>query len=180
MKFNTDPTKQATEILFLQKKSKPFHPELLFNGVPVAKVKHQKHLGLTLDRKLSFEYHLNEEITKIKKILGIIKHVSKYFPLKTLNKMYKSLVRSHLDYCDIIYHQSAIINPPPLALTLTTLMMEVEKIQYQAALAITGSWQGSSRTKLYEELGWETLSDCRNIAESCKFIRLRMKKLYLT
>ena len=32
-------------------------------------------------------------------------------------------------------------------------MEKVERIKYQAALAITGSWQGSSRTKLYEELG---------------------------
>ena len=40
-------------------------------------------------------------------------------------------------------------------------MEKVEKIQYQAALAVTGTWQGSSRSKLYEELGWETLSDRR-------------------
>ena len=40
-------------------------------------------------------------------------------------------------------------------------MEKVERTQYQAALAITGSWQGSSRTKLYEELGWESLSDRR-------------------
>ena len=32
-------------------------------------------------------------------------------------------------------------------------MGKVERIQYQAALAVTGSWQGSSRSKLYEELG---------------------------
>ena len=41
--------------------------------------------------------------------------------------MYKTLVRSHLDYCDVI--------------------------QYQAALAITGAWQGSSCSKIYDELG---------------------------
>ena len=29
------------------------------------------------------------------------------------------------------------------------------------AMAITGTWQGSSRSKLYEELGWESLSDRR-------------------
>ena len=40
-------------------------------------------------------------------------------------------------------------------------MEKVERIQYQSALAITGTFQGSSRTKLYEELEWETLSDCR-------------------
>ena len=40
-------------------------------------------------------------------------------------------------------------------------MEDVERIQYQAALAVTGSWKGSSRTKLYEELGWESLSDRR-------------------
>ena len=30
-------------------------------------------------------------------------------------------------------------------------MEKVEKIQYQAALAITGAWQGSSRSKIYDE-----------------------------
>ena len=38
-------------------------------------------------------------------------------------------------------------------------MEMVEKIQYQAALAITGAWQGTSRNKVYDELGWESLSD---------------------
>ena len=36
-----------------------------------------------------------------------------------------------------------------------------EQIQYQAALAVTGAWQGTDCIKLYEELGWETLSDRR-------------------
>ena len=38
-------------------------------------------------------------------------------------------------------------------------MEKVERTQYQAALAIIGTWQGSSRTKLYEELCWESLSN---------------------
>ena len=40
-------------------------------------------------------------------------------------------------------------------------MEKVERIQYQAALAITGTWSGSSRSKTYEELGWEFLFDRR-------------------
>ena len=53
-----------------------------------------------------------------------------------------------------------------LGVTLNSLMEKVERTQYQAALAITGTWQGTNRSKLYEELGWETLSDrrcCRRI-----------------
>ena len=40
-------------------------------------------------------------------------------------------------------------------------METIERVQYQAALAITGAWQGSNRNKLYDELGWESLSDRR-------------------
>ena len=52
-------------------------------------------------------------------------------------------------------------------------MEKFEKIQYQAALAITGAWQVSSRSKIYEELGWETLSDrrkCRRVLQIHKII----------
>ena len=47
-------------------------------------------------------------------------------------------------------------------MTLNSIMEKLEKVQYQAALAITGAWQGSSRSKIYDELGWESLSDRRN------------------
>ena len=40
-------------------------------------------------------------------------------------------------------------------------MEKVERIQYQAALAVTGAWQGSNRSNLYDELGWESLSNLR-------------------
>ena len=52
-------------------------------------------------------------------------------------------------------------------------MMKVESVQYQAALAVTGTWKGSSRIKLYEELGWESLDDrrkCRRLLQLHKII----------
>ena len=106
MEVNPDPIKQATEVLFSCKKSSPNHPQLIFNRIDVAKVNDQKHLGLILDSRLSFEKHLNEKIINAKKNVGILKHLSKFLPLKTLDQMYIALVRSHLDYCDIIYHIS--------------------------------------------------------------------------
>ena len=85
--------------------------------------------------------------------------------------MYKALVRSHFDYCDILYHIPSL--QTQLGVSLTDLMEKAERIQYQAALAITGAWQGSSRSKLYEELGWESLSErrwCRRILQIHKIV----------
>ena len=76
--------------------------------------------------------------------------------LNIFRNLYKALVRPHIDYCDVNYHLPSKIHMPPLGRTLNSLMEKVERIQYQAALAITGTWQGSSRSKIYEELGWES------------------------
>ena len=41
---------------------------------------------------------------------------------------------------------------------LPNLMEKLEYVQYSTALAFTGAWRGTSREKLYTELGWESLS----------------------
>ena len=66
-------------------------------------------------------------------------------PRKSLLTIYKSFVRPNLDYGDIIYD-----NPEN-----ETLINKLEKVQYQACLAITGAFQGTSRESLYRELGLE-------------------------
>ena len=70
-------------------------------------------------------------------------------------------VRPHLDYCDIIFHIPKIFNPFDSSIHLNYMMNSLEQTQYQAALAITGAWKGTNRNKIYEELGWESLSDRR-------------------
>ena len=42
-------------------------------------------------------------------------------------------------------------------------MEEIERIQYQSALYIAGAWKGTNRSKLYKELGWESLSNRRRV-----------------
>ena len=51
-------------------------------------------------------------------------------------------------------------------------MESVEQIQYNAALAVTGVWHGSNRAKLYEELGWETLSDRRMLRRATQLYKI--------
>ena len=40
-------------------------------------------------------------------------------------------------------------------------MNTLEIIQYHAALAITSSWKGTNLNKIYDELGWKSLTDRR-------------------
>ena len=57
---------------------------------------------------------------KAQKNLGINKHLSMFLPRKTLDQMYKVLVRSHLDYCDMIYHIPSVHTQ--FGVTLTDLI----------------------------------------------------------
>ena len=148
MSFNPGPNEQATEILFSQKISKIDHPDLFFNGSVVKRATEHEHLGLVLTPKLNFENHLVIKMKKAKKIIGIIKHLNRYLPLKSLDQMYKSLVRQHLGYCDFIYHLSASNQFLPGEMALPTLKRNVESVQYQAALDVSGAWKRTSRLKI--------------------------------
>ena len=164
MSFNPDPTKQAEEILFSQKLNSPDHPPIYFNDIEVKRVSDHKHLGLTLDSKLSFTKHVNDKISTARKGIGIIRHLAPYLPLKSRDQIFKMHVRPHLDYCDIIYHIPVKTRETSYfdsTRTLNYQMNTLERTQYQAALAVSGAWKGTSRTKIYDELGWETLDQRR-------------------
>ena len=76
--------------------------------------------------------------------LNFCKHVKEH------DLSYKMYVRPHLDYGEVIFHNQRM-----------DLMDLIERVQYKAALIVSGCWQGTSRVKLYDELGWESLSDRR-------------------
>ena len=65
----------------------------------------KKHLGMYLDECLNFNYNIKEKMSKAMKGIGIIKKLSKVLPPHSLVTIYKSFVRPHLDYGDIIYDQ---------------------------------------------------------------------------
>ena len=158
MSFNPDPTKQAVElIIFSRKKRPPNHPPILFNNTPISKTDEHKHLGIILDLKLSFNSHIKSVISKSRRGIGLIKYLSNYLPQHTLNDLYKLYVRPRLDYGDVIYHIPATKCKYVERFKLNHLMEKLEYVQYSAALAIPGTWKGTSQEKLYNKLGWELL-----------------------
>ena len=58
-----------------------------------------------LDETLNFNLHIKEKMSKALKGIGIIKKLSKSLLQHSLITIYKSFVRPHLDYGDIIYDQ---------------------------------------------------------------------------
>ena len=106
MSFNPDPKKQAVEVNFSTKVLSSITRPLLFNKTAVSRVKVHKHLGMNLDSKLNFNEHLKEKIAKANKGIGLIRHLRPYMPRGSLLCIYKSFIRPHLDYADIIYDQS--------------------------------------------------------------------------
>ena len=161
MSFNPDPSKQAVQVIFSRKLTPHVHPKIYFNNNEVTITCKHKHLGLILDSKPSFESHINEKIKIARKGIGIIKYLSNYLPISTLGQIYKMYIRPHLDFCDVIYHIPNISDVSVPSSRLHNLMNAIEKIQYQAALAITGTWKGTNLDKVYEQLGWESLTDRR-------------------
>ena len=200
MSFNPDPTKPAEEILFSHKRKPVVHPPLFFNGIEVKRVNEHKHLGLILDPLLNFAAHFKEKVAKARKGIGLIKHLRSYLPTNVLDQIYKMYVRPHLDYCDFIYHIPEIKKSGDQSdeisdideevvekddfdieeiekiniknLNLNSRMKALESVQYQAALAVTGAWKGTSTQKIYQELGWESLHHRRYARRITQFFKI--------
>ena len=104
-------------------------------------------------------------------------------------------VRSHLDYCDFIYHipelktkknsdsdfyesnsdsddDDADVDDHDQGIKLNYQMRSLESLQYQAALAVTGAWKGTNSRKIYAELGWESLHHRRWYRRATQFFKI--------
>ena len=149
--FNPDPSKQAIEICFSHKRENKNYPSLMFNDIKVQLATSQKHLGLILDSRLDSNEYIDYKINKCNKIIGIMKRLLLTLSRKSLLTIYKSFVRPILDYADIIYDKP--FNE--------FFKRKFEMVQYRAALVITGAIKGTSRDRLYQELGLESLADRR-------------------
>ena len=86
-----------------------------------------------------------------------------------LDQIYKLYVRPHLDYDDIIYHR---YDPEKQS----HFTQALDQTQYSADLAVTGAWRGTSRQRLYSELGWESFYDRRWYRRLCNFSVLKKEQ----
>ena len=106
-------------------------------------------------------------MSKAVKGIGVIQKLNKTFPCHLLITIYKSFVRPHLYYGDIIYDQP----------NNESFTQKMERIQYKASLAMTGAIKGTSQSKLYSELGFESLKFRHWFRKLCIFFKLKASGL---
>ena len=141
------------------------HPPLRLNN-NVSQASSQKHLGLTLDNRLRFDERLTNVSNTISKTIGLLRKLQNILPRPALLTIYKCFIRPHLDYGDIIYDQDYKVS----------FHQKLKSIQYNAALALTGAIRGSSREKLYQEVGLESLQLRRWYRKLCCFYKTYNKQ----
>ena len=105
---------------------------------------------------------MEDRIAKANKGICVLRKAQSYLPRFCLLTIYKSFIRPHLDYGDVVYDQP----------NNNSLTERIETIQYNAALAITGAIRGASKERLYQELGLESLTLRRWLRKLCLFYKI--------
>ena len=63
-------------------------------------------LGVLFKSNLKFDEHIDNTINKVNRIIGLIKRKFKFIDKDLFLTLYTSLIRSHLDYGNLIIHHN--------------------------------------------------------------------------
>ena len=77
-------------------------PSFAIRGAEISIIEHTKYLGVQVDQYMNWENHINHVIKKISRALGMIRLAKNFFPLTTLQILYKSIVEPYFRfYCPV-------------------------------------------------------------------------------
>ncbi len=68
------------------------------NTTKLEHVRDEKDLGVIIDNSLKFQEHINNKVNKANSIMGAIRRSFKYLDAESFKKIYKGIVRPHLEY----------------------------------------------------------------------------------
>jgi ribonuclease HI len=104
---------------------------LTLNGESLEKKCYAKHLGIWIDEKLTFKYHIKQLQQNINQRINLLKYISGFswgaHP-KILSTVYKGTIRSKLDYGCSVYANSS-----------NTALKKLDSVNNAALRVITGS-----------------------------------------
>ena len=128
---------------FCSKRNLHPDPSLTLNGHPIPVVDKVKFLGVFFDRKLNFKYHIEYVRDKCNKTLNLLRVVSRFdwgADRKVLQRLYRSLVRSRLEYGFVVYGSAR-----------PSYLKRLEPIQNQGLRLCLGAYRTSPASSLHVE-----------------------------
>ena len=111
--------------------------------------------------------------------VGVIKYLSYYVPVKTLDQIYKMYVRPHFNFCDVIYHLPEKQDLLTSKMNLPFWMEKIEKGKFHASLAVTGTWKTTSREIMTNLVG-SPFGKADGVVVLCNFSKFRMVLYQIT
>ena len=79
------------------------------DDVILRNVKQEKDIGVIVDDQLKFEDHMYEKIKKANNMMGLIRRSFIHLDEEMFLKLYKALVRPHLEYANVIWHPTVTL-----------------------------------------------------------------------
>lgn len=105
LSVNTDKCKH----LQFTRKIDPLQFKYSLNGTKLSSVSSFKDLGVVVDRKLSFNLHIDSMVGRASKLLGFITRNTRMFSnIRTLIILYLSFIRPIMEYCCVVWAPSYI------------------------------------------------------------------------
>lgn len=111
VKNNLNLNVSKCKVLCLTRSHSPIHFNYCINGESVERVTEIKDLGVIIDNTLSWNKHVNTTVAKANQALGLIKRTVGFnAPDNVKLQLFKSLVRSKLEYCSQAWNGLTIKN----------------------------------------------------------------------
>ena len=107
-------------------------------------------LGFTIDQHLTFKQHIEKNVKKCHGILGVIRKAKSALSTPLLKLCYTSLVRPHLEYCNLIFANSSKTN-----------LAKLDTIQKIASRIICDEPRDAHADPLLMKLGLQKLGERR-------------------
>ena len=112
---------------FRQKRFAESHKEIYIKleDQDISIVDHAKSLGLIIDNRLSWSYHVNELCKKVTSAIGALRRIRPLISQSTAVLVYNTLIQRHFDYCSLVWDSLS-----------DQLSDKLQKLQNRAAIVI--------------------------------------------
>ena len=128
------------------KKTIPDHCKLFISNDQIHQVSHTKFLGVMIDNKLNWDFHINYIKSKLSKAVGILSKARKYISAPYLLTMYYAFLYPYINYCIEVWGSAA-----------STRMQSLIKLQKKSVRIITSSSYREHTAPLFLKLGILTI-----------------------